>query len=792
MALTCFLLGVTTGCLGEKAPSVLNAGSPSQSADGSLDSFTLSLSAPSLSATPGENLNHLEWTAVEGAIGYLIYWKLSADVTETDSEGFLHTLKSEMNHFGLSAQETYYYAVRAYGEGTKSPLSSEKSAQPVDTTAPRILTARTNLYHSLKKGEDESNAIGYENSLVFVFNESLDSESISLSGSILDGLVENVDYEINWSSTNFAKDTVSIGPSVTWPISLAQKELEITVADLAGLTSVKNFNFHVLDNHVFISSDEGEDDNPGTKYAPYKSIQDGIDLAALLFPGGATVKIQEGFYETGTSLHPFINLRRDIDIKGGYVTGNWDDNSGESTVTHAGLAGGTASNPSRVFYGLNLSNVQIENIKIELGDTWYSSGVHLKSSQGVILSDVSITAVPQAGEPRSRYYGLLIQKDSNVTFQGGSIDLSSPESMQIYGIYCDTHSNLTLSGTDGSPLTISVGAGNMTQGVHLNNCSGEITHAILTGGLAGSERTALHFQSDSPFPKLPLKILNSTLEADGDDSLSSPFLTSYGIKLIGSNHSPPIIAYNRIHAGSGVNSYGVFSHRSDAVFHNNLIHGGTGGANSQTIGVFLKDPSNPTFYNNTISTGNGSFEPAAVLVDNSSPHLFNNLLFAQEPVLSDHHLTNSSLIRTLTPNSIADLRTNNFSLLDDAPGEGTYYYLMMDTEEFDLSERIILADLNGKIANSSGNRNFVFHLTEANDYSDTNWKLDGSLAGANCAIMYAALPLPDGLQESTWPTAFEEGFSDDIIGTNRSDENWSFGAFQADPLDPDCSWYFMP
>lgn len=93
------------------------------------------LSAPQdVKASKGVNKAILDWSSVEGATAYTIYWATHFIVTENDS--LIENVTAPFTHEGLTNGQTYYYRIIALNDSLKSPLSKEVQVTP-DEELPR-------------------------------------------------------------------------------------------------------------------------------------------------------------------------------------------------------------------------------------------------------------------------------------------------------------------------------------------------------------------------------------------------------------------------------------------------------------------------------------------------------------------------------------------------------------------------------------------------------------------------------------------------------------------------------
>ena len=108
--------------------SVGTAGEGARSAEVTVAPHVLPPAAPTnVSATPGDTIAMLQWTAAQGATSYNIYRG-----TSTGQETLLHSgvMATSFPDSGLTDGTTYYYEVTAVNSGGESARSSEVTATP--------------------------------------------------------------------------------------------------------------------------------------------------------------------------------------------------------------------------------------------------------------------------------------------------------------------------------------------------------------------------------------------------------------------------------------------------------------------------------------------------------------------------------------------------------------------------------------------------------------------------------------------------------------------------------------
>ncbi len=91
------------------------------------------------SASAADKHATLQWGAMPGATGYIVYWNTTGKVSERDAH--LEALKAPLPHTGLLNGGSYYYRISARNEAGASPLSPEFSTT-LAPDAPVLQTAQ--------------------------------------------------------------------------------------------------------------------------------------------------------------------------------------------------------------------------------------------------------------------------------------------------------------------------------------------------------------------------------------------------------------------------------------------------------------------------------------------------------------------------------------------------------------------------------------------------------------------------------------------------------------------------
>jgi fibronectin type 3 domain-containing protein len=92
----------------------------------------------SLSVAPGDAVNTVQWSAVDTATSYNLYWSDTSPVTK--SSAVIKEVVSPYAHTGLTNGKLLYYRITAVNQGGESDLSVEVSAMPVAPPPPAVTT----------------------------------------------------------------------------------------------------------------------------------------------------------------------------------------------------------------------------------------------------------------------------------------------------------------------------------------------------------------------------------------------------------------------------------------------------------------------------------------------------------------------------------------------------------------------------------------------------------------------------------------------------------------------------
>ena len=102
---------------------------------------------------------------------------------------------------------------------------------------------------------------------------------------------------------------------------------------------------------VYVHGLLGSDSNPGTKDAPFQTIQAAVDYSASLQPS-PEVRVAAGTYSSDyrTDSSPVLTLKEGVELYGGYSASNWalrDPALYATVIADASSSGGLTSDPNR-------------------------------------------------------------------------------------------------------------------------------------------------------------------------------------------------------------------------------------------------------------------------------------------------------------------------------------------------------------------------------------------------------------------------------------------------------------
>jgi len=395
---------------------------------------------------------------------------------------------------------------------------------------------------------------------------------------------------------------------------------DIVPQDLAGnqLTGSTSSRFYTLENKVYVSPTNGDDNNPGYhKTLPVKTIARGIQRAVTY--GYDLVKIEEGIYTETINLG---TQEAGITIEGAYVSGtnfNSRDIDNKPTIIQSPTSeySITTSDTSNIkFDGVLIKGGIAGGIKIQncsnvtlIYCTIYGSETTANSAEGLIASDSnSINIIDSTiygangASITGDVYGI---KASSSSVSVSSSTISSLEagayaSGASYSIYIDNTSNTTASLNIQSSDINQSGSGGDTSsyGVFTDGADIDITGSTIYGGNSSSGYSFGIYINQSN---------NGTIS--GNTITGGVGTTSYGVYVEGGS-SDITISVNSIKGGTAPTSYGVYIYNSSiAISGNTLITGDSGSNTNYGIYAFTDDSAQyqVTISNNTdINGGSGT------------------------------------------------------------------------------------------------------------------------------------------------------------------------------------------
>lgn len=486
------------------------------------------------------------------------------------------------------------------GGGGSDPVA------PGDTTPPSIVS-----------GLQGNNPISPTATLIYVFSETLDTNSLDLTGTtIVTGGVTGYLF----STTTVNNDTITFTSSSDWVAG----DLTIDVADLAG------------------NKFSDKSGNPFTSTFTIDSV------APVGTPNWAT----DSAINTTTS----ITITYDEKISNTAVTisGNMAAQAATATVEPARITIAPAS--TWTVSDNQTLTVAVTDLAGNIGTlslTYHvlDGGVHVSSTSGVD-SNTGSAGSPKAtiqaaidtaqtvfttGEVRvaaGTYDETLTMVDGISLLGGYTADFLTRDPAVNVSTITDTSSSGPIAPITATFITI---ADTLLDGFTINGSSTKqyaiyswgnytdigltISNNIITGGSTTSITAGIMLQGGAT-------INGNTINGGSGTS------TSYGIYIPYSNGSfrPVVNAFDNIITGGGVASqisYGFYSTRIDGNLHNNVIHGGA--ATSNTFGVTITNSSGLNVYSNHIDGGTGGSFSTGLHLFMYYSLVYNNTIYGGSP-----------------------------------------------------------------------------------------------------------------------------------------------------------------
>lgn len=485
------------------------------------------------------------------------------------------------------------------GGGGSDPVA------PGDTTPPAIVS-----------GLQGNNPILPTATLVYVFSETLDTNSLDLTGTTI---VTGGMPSYLFSTTTVSDDTITFTSSSDWVAG----DLAIDVADLAGNK---------------ISDQSG---NPFTSTFTIDSVA----------PVGTPDPATDSVINTTTG----ITIAYDEKISNTTVTigGNMAAQAATATVESTRIIIAPAStwtvsdNQSLTIAVTDLAgNIDTLSLTYHVLD----GGVHVSSTNGVdtntgsagspkatIQAAINIAqTVFTTGEVRvaAGAYDETLTMVNGISLLGGyTADFQTRDPAANVSTITDTSSSSAIGAITASFITI---ADTLLDGFTINGSSTKryaiyswgnytdigltISNNIITGG-------------STPITAGIILLGGATINGNIIDG-GSGTTTSYGVYIPYSNGSfrPVVNAFDNIITGGGVTSstsYGFYSTNIDGALHNNVINAGA--ATGNTFGVSISNSSGLNIYSNHIDGGSGSSFSTGLHLYMFYSLVYNNTIYGGSP-----------------------------------------------------------------------------------------------------------------------------------------------------------------
>lgn len=422
--------------------------------------------------------------------------------------------------------------------------------------------------------------------VVVGFSETIDTSTVELSGTLLSESDGGV-----WSQTFEVDDTLTVSPVGTWSVA-GTKTLTVRAKDTQTYElEPLDLEYRVLDGAVYVHADGGDDDNPGTRDLPKRTIEGAVENAELVYDT-AEVRVAEGTYNEEAA----ITVQKNLQFLGGYDGADWDTRESEPRWAVGDQTPAQYPTTVRVddtfVFNVNGDRLHVlfEHLSLEnatLGGASSTNGVFAFTST-VTLRSVRVT-------------GGRGQTASGVATNDGTIVLE----------YADVHGAEQGNGTGvlvgGGTLTVagsridggSGGTDDDTAGIALQGATATIDASFVFGGDAWSKATGIFCDADSQ-----LTLTNSVVVGGSSKEDSS--------------------------------TDGIIVRGSSAVLRNNTIGSGTvlfGTDHDGSVGISLVDTVESHIDNNIIFTESGSDAVrryGVTALPNSAPSSFrNNAIFGQ-------------------------------------------------------------------------------------------------------------------------------------------------------------------
>ena len=453
-------------------------------------------------------------------------------------------------------------------------------------------------------------------SLDFVAKESLAPVIISKTqtlGVTFDTEMEPVGCNVNvngipilgTATASTDKLTLSFKPNTSWGISQTGLSLELSTNCKSTLgapyVSSTIVTVYILDSLIYVDSIAGNDGNPGTMQSPMQSLSVAVNAASTACGGTLVcgVLMKGGIYQITTS----VIVPSNISIYGGFNPTDWRIRRADKTTlapydtiindTSTGVTG-TVSNPYGTIKfssntGTNVLDGIIINEAVSATPGNYISPIAISNAQsGAIIYIRNTIAKDTSASPNVISSGLMSYNN------GGSIYISNSQALASTVVTSPSERHGIYYNSSAVGSTLSINTADINAGYSTVNSSGILTTVGTNGTLTLTNNT----------------ITGATCNACDSIGVTANFATVNGMT----------ISQNTINAGSGSNSYGInITNGNGLTVNNNVIttSSGTSGSSGIVTGAAV---SNPTFSNNTITSGlsNGAGGSTAILLLNST------------------------------------------------------------------------------------------------------------------------------------------------------------------------------
>ncbi len=323
---------------------------------------------------------------------------------------------------------------------------------------------------------NDTNIVGHE-TLVFTFSETMDTSSLSLSGTLA---ALPSDYSVNWTAGSNPDDTLTLSLETGYLWQEGARTLSISCTSDRGsayggvpLTGdPKLYNLNVFYG-VYVSSGDldADDAREGTLTEPKKTIQAGIDEAADKYTSSSSeVRVASGTYQNTVNGTPVASVVEGVSLYGGYSS-DFSGKSGTSTIIDFSTTGGTSSVPNSAIFCDNLAPAIttatiIDGFTVKVGKGSYNAAIFCDTASPTIQN---VTLIGRANTGGVSYGIRIITASPVITNNQIFTSWEDLRATESYGIYS--------SGTTSAPV---ISANTIHSG------DGVAAYGIRDGGGAGA------------------------------------------------------------------------------------------------------------------------------------------------------------------------------------------------------------------------------------------------------------------------------------------------------------------